>query len=37
MQNHIVYEKTYFKPTYCTYCKKLLVGITNQGLKCESK
>lgn len=33
---HIVSEKTYFKPTYCDICSKLLMGIVHQGVQCES-
>ncbi len=33
---HCVHEKTYLSPTYCAFCTKLLVGIVNQGYKCES-
>nr|XP_039256999.1 calcium-independent protein kinase C-like isoform X1 [Styela clava] len=32
---HNFREKTYKQPTYCDFCKKLLVGLVNQGLKCS--
>jgi len=33
--HHNFKETTYYQPTYCDYCTKLLVGITKQGLKCS--
>jgi len=33
--HHNFKETTYYQPTYCDYCTKLLVGITKQGSKCS--
>ncbi|RIA96960.1 integral peroxisomal membrane peroxin-domain-containing protein [Glomus cerebriforme] len=35
MSPHIFEEKTFSKPTYCDYCKKLLWGIAKQGVCCR--
>ena len=33
--NHIFEKKTYFQPTYCQHCTKMLWGLKEQGLECR--
>lgn len=37
IESHDFYYHTYFKPTFCGQCHKILLGIYRQGLRCKSK
>lgn len=34
---HDFCKKTYFQPTYCHHCAKLLLGLKGQGYQCNGK
>ena len=34
---HEFCKKTYFHPTYCHHCTKMLMGIKGQGFQCSGK
>lgn len=35
--HHDFQPKTFLKPTFCDWCKKIILGVYKQGLKCKGK
>jgi hypothetical protein len=37
MYQHDFQPKTFLRPTFCDWCKKIILGLYKQGLKCNGK